>query len=391
MKLRLKHLRHPFQAANAAKALVAGRWNMRRLVDRGQRHFASDARYDLKSVTEGFAARVDGRDSDAALLERICTSYIKAAKEQQSAPEIYRATDWWEQQRKSSLKPVIQALMTHDIAAVGGMYRNFYRDPCSAGLIALQSILKNYFGETIKDFHRRLYLVDTLYHIDHWKALTGGCFTLSDLSGPPIGNPFGVVIEGTLIRAGAEYQHYCAHRISGLLDSGTATVVEVGGGFGGMAYYLLRDRPGTTYVDFDVPESIALTSYYLLKAFPQLRFLLYGEGELTEETISRADVVLMPAFELAKMPRACADVAFSSHAMSDLSHEAMVDYLNNIADMTRSYFIYIGNGPSGKAISDLVDQRYHSMKLAKTLSSGWHDHKIRGISEVECLYRICGT
>jgi putative sugar O-methyltransferase len=391
MKLRLKHLRHPFQAGYAAKTLVAGRWNMRRFADRGERHFASDPRYDLQSVTDGFAVRMDDRSSDPALLERICTSYIKAAKQQQIAPAIYRATEWWEQQQKWSLKPIMQALMARDVAAVGGMYRNFYRDPCSAGLIALQSISKDYFGETIKDFHRRLYLIDALYRIDYWKARTGGCFTLGDLSGPSIGNPFGVVIEGTLVRAGAEYQHYCAHRISGLLDSKTATVVEIGGGFGGMAYYLLRDRPGTTYVDFDVPESIALTSYYLLKAFPQLSFLLYGEEELTKEAISRADVVLMPAFELAGMPAGSVDVTFSSHAMSDLSHGALVDYLKNIANMTRNYFVYIGNGPSGRAICELVEQRYPPLKLAETRPSGWHDHKIQGISEVECLYRICGA
>jgi hypothetical protein len=402
MKLKLKHFRHPLKTANIAKARIAARWHAWKFADRGARHFASDPRYDLRSVVEGFASRInvdidDDVSADAALLERICTSYNAAAKRQHFAPQTYRPTDWWEQQRKWSLPPVIQALATHDVTALGRMYRNFYRDPCSAGLIVPQDLSKNYFGGEVKDFHRRLYLIDVLYRIDYWQARMGSGFALSDLSGPLIGNPFGVVMEGTLVRVGAEYQHYCAHRIAGLLYSSSnvkqgvgqrGMVVEVGGGFGGMAYYLLRDRPGITYIDFDVPESIALTSYYLLKAFPQLRFLLCGEDELTKEAISRSDVVLMPVSELAAMPVGLADLTFSSHAISDLSEEAMVSYLRSIGNITRDYFLHIGKGQSGEEMSKLVERQVHSLKLAETRPSGWHDHRIKGVSEVECLYRV---
>jgi hypothetical protein len=70
---------------------------------------------------------------------------------------------------------------------------------------------------------------------------SGGRFALSDLGAPRTGDPFGVLLQGTLLRTGAEYQHYCAQKIRSLLPEDTATMVEIGGGFGGMAYYLLRD------------------------------------------------------------------------------------------------------------------------------------------------------
>jgi putative sugar O-methyltransferase len=391
MKLKLKHLRHPLRAANAAKAMAAARWDLARLAVRCERHFAGDARYALRSVSEGFAARIDDQSDDAALLDRICTAYIKAVERDQHAPAIYKATEWWELQRRWTLKPVIQALATRDFEALQRMYGNFFRDPCSAGLIVVQSMAKDHFGERIKDIDRRVYLADALYHIDYWKAQTGGGYAMRDLSGPAIGNPFGVVIDGTLLRAGAAYQHYCAHRIRCLLQPGAATVIEIGGGFGGMAYYLLRDTTSLTYIDFDVPESIALTSYYLLKAFPQLKFLLYGEEELTEETISRADVVLMPVFELAAMPEASADVVFCSHSISDLSHGAMVAYLNDIARITQDHFLYLGNSSSGKAITELVKSEYHSFRLAEMRFSGWHSHRIAGPSEIESHYRLDGS
>ncbi len=397
MKPKLKHLRHPLQSANSAKSLIATRWKMWRFVDGGERHFASDPRLDLCRITDGFASRSDDNSIEAGLLERICNSYIKAANHEFLAPATYKPTEWWEQHRKTSLKPVIQALMSRDIEALNRMYHHFYRDPCSAGLIADQGIARCCF-EDAGDFYRRVYLIDALYRLDYWKASASEAFALSELSGPSVGDPFGVVNENVLIRPGAEYQHYCAHRICRLLDSHrnsplgleTAIVVEIGGGFGGMAYYLLRDRPGVTYIDFDVPESIALTSYFLISAFPKLNVVLYGEEELTKEAIARADVVLMPVFELTAMPAKYAHVSFSSHVMSDLSHVALGNYLKHIASMTGNYFLYIGNGSLEKTISELADGAGSQLRMAETRSSGWHDHRVQGIDEVEFLYEVCG-
>src|ERR1700722_3915065 len=377
--VKLKYLRHPLQTASAAKAMFAARLSMRKFAAHGEHRFRGDARYDLQHISDVFLSRIDEMSDDTELLERICTAYIRAVKQQRFAPETYKATEWWQQVRQRSLGPVTQALLTRDSDALRRMYRNFFRDPCSSGLLgAPYGMSKAYFGGKIKDVHRRFYLSHVLYRFDYWMAQTGGRFVLRDLAGPGIGNPFGVLIEGTHISVGSEYAHYCAHRVDSLLVPENATVAEIGGGFGGMAYYLFRDRARVTYLDFDIPESIALTSYYLLKAFPQLTFLLYGEEELTKEAIAQADVVLMPVFELATMPPGSVDVTFSSHAMSDISSGALVEYLNNIDRMTRDCLIYIGNSRASETISDLVSQRYGSFELTETRSSGWQSHKISG-------------
>ncbi len=60
-------------------------------------------------------------------------------------------------------------------------------------------------------------------------AQTGGRFALSDLAGPPVGNPFGALINGTFVRVGAEYAHYCAYRVGCLLNSKADTIAEIGG------------------------------------------------------------------------------------------------------------------------------------------------------------------
>jgi len=368
--------------------MVVKLWRTREFVRRGERQFVGDRRYDLQFISDGFASRIDDSDRDPALFERICASYQKAADQEQSAPEMYRASPWWQERRQSHLKPVIAALLNGDIAALRKMYMNFYRDPCSAGLVIAQRLAKRYFRDRIKDLDRRLYLLDSLYRLDYWQKAMGDDFSVADLLGPSIGNPFGVVVDGVLVRFGAEYQHYCAGRISRLAGSEKSTVAEIGGGFGGMAYYLLRDRPQTTYIDFDVPESIALTTYYLLKSFPKAKVLLYGEAELTEASISAADIVLIPLFQMPAMPPRSVSVSFSSYAMSALSQQTMTAYLDDVANMTREYFLCIGNHHSLEAMSQGIRHKYALWSLVEKHRSGRHDHRIEDFSEMEFGYRL---
>lgn len=387
--LKLKHLRHPLRTANVVKTLVAEHWNMRRLASRGERRFRSDARYDLQSVTDGFASRRNGQCNDTALLERICTAYNKAMSQQHFAKQAYNATKWWKDMRNAGLEPVQRALAARETNTLQAMYQNFYRDSCSAGLVGVPfQMARAYNGARVKDTYRSFFLSDALHRIDYWKSQTGNRFDVRELAGPEVGNPFGVQIEGTFVRTGAEYQHYCAQRICDLLPAGDGFVVEIGGGFGGMAYYLLRDRPALRYADFDVPESLALTSYYLLKAFPHLSLLLYGEEEFTHGAQEKFDIVLMPVFELGKLAPKSVDLTFSSHAMSDLSSHATAEYMDEIARTTRRYLLYIGHAAAGASFQKVMSVKYPAFTLVEKCDLEWNRLKFVDAEEVELLYRV---
>ena len=369
----------PIEVAKIAKRYMAARLNMWKFAKHSERRFRGDVRYDLESVTKGFLPRLPGPQDDSELLERISAAYIRSVQPQPFAPEAYKPAERGQQVRQRGLEPFLQALLGRDIAALRNMFRNFYRDPCSSGLLgAPNGLSKAYFGGAIKDVYRRFYLGHVLYRFDYWVAQTDGRFTLRDLAGPGIGNPFGVLMDGTHISVGAEYAHYCAHRIVSLLDTRKATIAEIGGGFGGMAYYLLRDKPGVTYLDFDVPERIALASYYLLRAFPQLNFILYGEEKLTREALRRGAGALMPTFALAEVPSGAVDVTFSSHALSNLSSQAIVEYLNQIERVTRGHFFLIGNEQACRSISAWIGGSGAPFRLADTRPSGWHSYKVSG-------------
>jgi hypothetical protein len=388
--LKLKHLRHPFRTAAIAKARIDGHLNIRRASGQIQRRYAADPRYDLDNVTLGFANRLAPENQeDSALLTRICTAYRKALEDQPFQSSIYHPTKWWQEVRTHCLGPVMRALQTGDLDTLRSIYRNFFRDRCSSGLVDLPyGAPKAWFGLSVDKRRRRYYLGDALHRIDTWAAQTSGDCTTRDLVGPNVGNPFGIILDGALIPTGATYQHYCAHRILRELAPGTAVVAEVGGGFGGMAYYLLRDRPRLTYLDFDLPESLALTAYYLQTAFPEKTFLLYGEEELSSEAIHKADVILMPLFEMPKLPTAGVDFSFSANAISDLASESMAEYLKILARCTRRSFLHIGSSEAAPKLSGEILRNQLPLRLAETHSSNWYTYRSRNAVEMESLYHV---
>jgi putative sugar O-methyltransferase len=367
--------------------MLTARLEMRRFAREGAVQFHADARYNLENVTRGFAPRYYCSGDDTELLERICEAYCASIQDQEHAPEAYQATAWWNQIRRTSLAEVIQALRTRDIHGLRALYRNFFRDPCSTGLIHVPyGRSRAYFSGPIKESHARYYLSDTLCHVDTWTERTDGAFTVGELAAPAVGNPFGVFIGETLIGNRAGYHHYCAHRVRGQLGSARAVVAEIGGGYGAMAYYLLRARKNLTYLNFDVPESIALASYYLVKAFPDRKFVFYPEREIDAHTIEEADVILLPSFHLAKLPARSVDVAFSSHAMSDLSAAAVDQYLGDITRTTRTHFMHVSHDGGANLVAASAGRS--GLTLVEAGQSCWEHHRRPRPFETEHVYQV---
>ncbi len=152
----------------------------------------------------------------------------------------------------------------------------------------------------------------------------------------------------------------------------------MGGGFGRMAYYLLRDRPGTRYVGFDLSENVALASYYLMRALPSLRFLCYGEKAITRESMAEADVVMLPRFALNVIPARSVDLTFTSHEESELSTDELGHYIREISGITDRSLLFMSNRVASQMISECVRRQSPAFALESSCESGWHSYKVSG-------------
>jgi hypothetical protein len=384
--LKIRHLHHPFRTARHAGLLFRLHGGAIRRGLEGRQHYGKDTRFRLELVEQGFLDRGESTPCDRQVFSRICDAYHAAASV--PIPEAYEPTSWWEMLRRANLQRVMKALQMADIDALQRMYGNFFRDPCSDGLVGKSMLLSPTLPRPLVKIHQWAYLSEALSRLDRWKSLTHGMYDLADLRVPKTGNPYGIVLDDVFVSNGAEHQHYGARRVSSILNKDNAVVAEIGGGYGAMAYYLLRDSPRMTYWNFDVPESLALAAYYLIRNFPEKRILLYGEFSIKNVNLSGYDIVLMPLTELSNAPPRFADMIFSAHAMSDLNESALKTYLERVGHLTAKYFLYQGMFSPAKTLQRLIANEYSTILLREEKQYYLHGRSTQDQLQCELLYEV---
>ena len=86
---------------------------------------------------------------------------------------------------------------------------------------------------------------------------------------------------------------YYANQISKYTSKSKKIYLEIGGGFGLLAYYLTKQNHNICYMIVDIPNTSILSGYFLINL--NLKVCLYGEyDKLNEELYSKYDVVIIP-------------------------------------------------------------------------------------------------
>ena len=298
--------------------------------------------YNAFSLREVLNERLGDTDEEfeTEVIKRIIKTYNSMQdKFKELDIPAYKIGKEWQGIINQHYSPLITSLTNGDIASTRKLFKNFCRSGISRGLD---------FGSDFDHLQRKgldnVYINEYLKRLHIWIAFLGQERNLKELAFPAIGNPYGISIEGSLIPFCALRMHYHSSRIASLAVSKSIkhpVVCEIGGGFGGMAYYLLKNNNARfKYLDFDIPIVLSLCSYFLMLAFPNLKILLYGEEELTQESIKSYDIILMPHFQLPDIPDKSIDISFNSRSLIEMDEKTIVEYLKRITRITRYYFLH---------------------------------------------------
>ncbi|OGR33841.1 MAG: hypothetical protein A2091_02565 [Desulfuromonadales bacterium GWD2_61_12] len=343
----------------------------------------------MNRVSKGFIDRVSP-DVDPEILRRIVVSFQKAKRAQQLAASVYQVGNEWLPIYESCMGEIINTLSNGDLPGLQKIYGNFWRDQCSSGLIGFgHDANQKYFGKNISEKDKKTFLADTIHRYNLWMRQLAGQYTASDLAGPDIGNPFGYELDGIFVRSGSDYLHYYSVAIARYLKDVCRhkIVMEVGGGFGGMAYYLLRDNLDITYVDFDLPENMALTAYYLMTAFTDKKILLYGEASLVDVNLNDYAAVIMPNFEIQNMHKLSSDIAFNSYSLAEMSKETIEKYIIEIQRISRKYFLHVNHTRNCVVSADDFGVNAKLFDLMHRAPALWNLGRNPNMDEFEYLYK----
>ncbi len=304
--------------------------------------FGIDPLADLSALEAGLVPQTPKVDERAEnrIVERILAAYWKANSDQKGAPLVYQPGGEWADTIKRTRGEYLAALEREDSLELSRLLRGFFRNCGAYGLLTTGLYPGISAASTRK---KRAFICAILQDYSSWKDLTGNTNPQA-LAVPAIGNPWGYMIENHLVMPGACRHNYFAHQACTLLLDipGAPVVAEIGGGFGGFAYFLLSRMDKHRYIDFDLPEILLLEQYYLMSAFPQKRFLLYGEHQVESfgSALESYDVILMPNFELPKLPDASVDFFINTGSLSEMDYATVEEYIDHITRTCRFYFFH---------------------------------------------------
>ncbi|MFC0167421.1 putative sugar O-methyltransferase [Pseudoduganella danionis] len=339
------------------------------------------------TVENGFIERPAA--VDRAIVERVMASYNKAKAVQKDAPEEYQVSHMWLPIYQGFMGDLMQTMANRDVDKLMKIYGNFFRDQSTIGIHGMPVDMQStYFSGNITEEAKSNYLADVMHRMQIWLASMGKTHKLEALQTPLVGNPYGFYIDGQFFRAGVDYQHYYATIISRLIRSKQhKTVLELGGGFGGLGHFLMRDNPDLTYIDVDLPENMALSAYYLLAGCPDKKVALYGEIDLATADLSQYDAVVLPNFAMAELKDDSVDMAFNSYSLAEMSLNNVANYVRQFSRLSRKFIYHINHTAIPPVRSDDFAFDFEKFELISRAPALWNLARNKDMDEFEYLYK----
>jgi hypothetical protein len=252
-----------------------------------------------------------------------------------AVPEEYRIGSNWGGFLKSTRKEFYDAVADSNVDTLSVLLNNFCRNCMSTGILGGEpGFLHFRDGIMTKDF---------IHDFNAWVYSIDDVNDCKNLAMPPLGNPYGYNVSGMIISNNSFYNDYRSFFCSRLIDQIPHPVVaEIGGGYGGFAYSLLKRDVVKTYMNFDVPENLIVSSYYLSMAFPEKRILLYDNGpvKLDIETIRQYDIILLPNFMLPEIADLSVDLFINTISFSEMEFSTVAAYFGQIARACKKFFYH---------------------------------------------------
>ena len=160
---------------------------------------------------------------------------------------------------------------------------------------------------------------------------------------------------------------------SGLLNRLGATthnplILEIGGGFGGLAYHLKRLVPQARYIIIDIPESLVFSAIYLTTLFPDQHNVMATSPELMIKFLDRPGFTFIPNHFCHRFEDAgkCVDLAINTLSMSEMLAGQVAAYCELVRNCLR---------PEGVFFEQNEDNRHLGLLNAELQVGAFFKHR----------------
>ena len=276
--------------------------------------------------------------------ERVRSAYRSAAAEAIDHPGS-RPTGQWDMLIARSYGDLTRALEGDDVQLLASTLERMFSSPTTAGL-SMGGEVGYLADEAGRDFYVDWW-IDGLYCLASYLGLLREAMDTAkspidsvasfealytavgerlgmDPGFPAVCGAWGIEVHGTLVpRTSWRHLHAAHAMLDATASLRSPRIVEVGGGFGGVAYWAERLRPeAIRYAIYDFPIMNAVAGYFLLRGLPSSSVVLHGEPAAPGPHIAP-----LPSWRIFEEPDLGADIAFNQDSLPEMPREAALEYL----------------------------------------------------------------
>jgi len=226
---------------------------------------------------------------------------------------------------ENTRKEYVDALNTNDREVLANLLPNLFQNCCSSAIITPSiNVAKDYNLES-----------QMLWDIDALAEFSDLQFDESILHTPKIGSPFGIRYNNSEILPDSARHLHFAQKLIELNSMSNGNILEIGGGYGGLIYFLKKLGYKDTYFNIDLPETLYVCYYYLRKNNIKCEFLT-DDMEIKPDT-----VYLIPSIIYEKVVSEITfDVFFNSASLSEMAKPVMEDYIDMVNSKKPEYILH---------------------------------------------------
>lgn len=310
-------------------------------IARGARYLARDPAAKRVVLHCPEYVEPSGDAAEISLATRIFEAFKRMKADERKASRVYLPSTLWQAQLDDAYASLATAVATDDLRPFHFFLANFgtwkrYHGVESTTLIR----------EALRSRLHRLHVTNDIFlgQLRTWEWFYGGRRPRSLLTYPREGNQAGAFIDGTFVGPGSFFNEIYGSLLANLIDDHAHPVVaDLGAGYGKLTYFTLRDLRSWTFIDLDLPETLCLAAYYLMKSWPDKRALLYGEADFNERTIGENDLVFMPSYVIDRLPDDSVDLFLNKNSLGEMTEAAARNYVRHICRSTRRFFFHLNH------------------------------------------------
>ena len=231
----------------------------------------------------------------------------------------------WKFYNENTRKNYVNALRNHDRETLANLLSSFFQNECSSAIIT-PSI------NVAKDFNLSNQM---MWDLDAFSEFSNNDYDLSILNTPKIGSPFGIELDGNKILPDSARHLFFAEKLNSLSFGNNSNILEIGGGYGGLIYFLKKTGFNENYFNIDLPETLFVCYYYLRKNNIPCEFLI------DEKPLKKGVVYLIPSIVYKEVVKNIEfDIFFNSASLSEMNKDVCFNYIDMVNKKSPDYILH---------------------------------------------------